>query len=283
LGLRASNLRQVKTVLITGASSGIGEAFARQLAARGKSLTLVARSVEKLRALSEELSSRHGVHTCVIPADLAQPSAAEALFAETERQGLSVDLLVNNAGFSKVGSFTEIPFDVQANMVRLNVNTLMELTWLYLSAMQARQRGGVINVASNAAFQAVPYMAVYAATKAFVLLFSEAVAEEVAADGVTVMALCPGATATDFWRVAGAWEEKLEGMASAEEVVKAALRAFERRQSSFVHGFQNRAVAFLSSRVAPRRLTSHIAGRMLHPRHRSNKSAHQGSAPKPKP
>ena len=256
-------LEGIETALITGASSGIGEAFAGQLAAWGKNLILVARSEDKLRALGEGLSAKHGVQHHVIPADLAQPSAAAALFAETERAGLAVDLLVNNAGFCRVGEFTEVPLDVQADMVRLNVNTLMELTRLYVPAMRQRRRGGVINVSSNAAFQPVPYMSVYAATKAFVLHFSEGVAEEVVADGVTVMALCPGATATDFWRIAGTWEEQLDSMATADEVVEAALCAFGRRRSSFVHGFKNRAVAFLSCRVAPRRLVARIAARVI--------------------
>jgi short-subunit dehydrogenase len=253
----------IETALITGASSGIGEAFAHQLAAQGKNLILVARSEDKLRALGKELSAEHRVQNHIIPADLAQPSAAAALFAETERASLSVDLLVNNAGFSRVGEFAELPLDVQADMVRLNVNTLMELTRLYLPAMRQRQRGGVINVSSNAAFQPVPYMSVYAATKAFVLHFSEGVAEEVAADGVTIMALCPGATATNFWRIAGTWEEQLGSMATADEVVRAAICAFGRRRSSFVHGFRNRGMAFLSSRVAPRRLVARIAARVI--------------------
>lgn len=256
-------LEQVETALITGASSGIGEAFARQLAARGKKLVLVARSEDRLRTLAQELSDDHGVQTHVIQADLARPSAAAELFAATARLGLSVDLLVNNAGFSRAGSFAEIPLEVQADMVHLNVNTLMELARLYLPAMRLRRRGGVINVASNAAFQPVPYMAVYAATKAFVLHFSEGVAEEVAADGVTVMALCPGATATDFWRKAGIWERWLGIMTPPDKVVAAALRAFQRRKSSFTPGFQYKVVAFLTSRVLPRRLVARIAGRVI--------------------
>jgi short-subunit dehydrogenase len=264
-GVGMSVLAQVGTALITGASGGIGEAFARRLADRGKDLVLVARSEDKLRALAEELSTKQGVQTHVIVTDLAQPSAARPVFDETERLGLDVDLLVNNAGFCKVGEFAAIPLEVQARMVQLNANALMELSRLYLPAMRRRRRGGIINVASNAAFQPVPYMSVYAATKAFVLHFSEGLAEEVAADGVTVLALCPGATATDFWAVAGTWEDRLQTMATADEVVVGALRAFERRKSSFTHGFQNRAVAFLSSRLAPRRLVARIAGRMLNP------------------
>jgi short-subunit dehydrogenase len=253
-------LENVGYALITGASRGIGEAFARRVAARGQDLILVARSEDKLKALAEELTAQHHVQVRVIAMDLAQHHAAESLFAETERRGLIVDLLINNAGFARVGSFAEIPFDVQASMVRLNVNTLLELTRLYLPAMRQRRRGGVINVASNSAFQPVPYMAVYAATKAFVLHFSEAVAEEVAADGVTVMALCPGATATDFWHLAGKWEDRLSFMATPDRVVTAALRAFDHHKSSFVPGFLTKIVAFAASRLGPRRLVARIAG-----------------------
>jgi short-subunit dehydrogenase len=259
-------LEEVKTALITGASGGIGEAFARRLAAMGKNLILVARSEDKLRALAEELATRHGVETHVLVADLSRPSAAAGVLAETERRGLVVDLLINNAGFSKVGHFTDLPFDVQADMVRLNVNTLMELTRLYLPPMRHRRRGGVINVASSAAFQPVPYMSVYAATKAFVLHFSEGVAEEVRGEGVTVMALCPGATATKFWSVAGKWEDQLHTMHTPDQVVAAALRAFERRRSWVMPGFGNRLVAFLTTRLSPRSLTTRVAGWVFTPR-----------------
>jgi short-subunit dehydrogenase len=195
------------TALVTGASGGIGEAFARQLAAQGKDLILVARSEEKLHSLARELAAAHGVRTHVIVADLARHDSASALYAEIERLGLDVDLLINNAGYARAGAFAELALDEQADMIRLNVNTLVELSRLYLPAMRGRGWGGIINVASNAAFQPVPYLAVYAATKAFVLSFSEALAEEVARDGVSVMALCPGATATGFQERAGAWED----------------------------------------------------------------------------
>jgi short-subunit dehydrogenase len=259
----SSPLEGVETALITGASGGIGEAFARQLAALGKDLVLVARREDRLHALAQELAAQHGVQTHVMAVDLSRPGSAALLLAETERQGFAIDLLINNAGLAKAGAFTEIPVDVQAGMVRLNVNTVMELTRLYLPAMCQRQRGGVINVASNAAFQPVPYMATYAATKAFVLAFSEGVAEEVTGEGVTVMALCPGATATDFWRVAGAWEDRLDAMPTPDEVVIAALRAFQRKKSTFVHGFRNKLVAFAASRLAPRRLVAYLAARVL--------------------
>jgi short-subunit dehydrogenase len=255
-------LDTITTALITGASGGIGAAFARQLAALGKDLILVARSEDKLNALARDLASQHAVQAHVIVADLARPGSASDLYAETERLGLAVDLLVNNAGFAKAGAFSELPFDVQADMVRLNVNALTELTRLYLPAMRQRGRGGVINVASNAAFQPTPFVAVYGATKAYVLSFSEAIAEEVAADGVTVMALCPGATATDFHDTAEVWVQEQSSMPTPDEVVAAGLRAFARGRRSFLHGATNQLTA-IASRFLPRRLVVHLTARVM--------------------
>lgn len=254
-------LDKCRTALVTGASRGIGEAFARQLAARGQDLVLVARSRDRLEALAGELSAAHGVRAHVVVADLAQPGAAEAVFAATERLGLEVDLLVNDAGFAKAGRFAELPLDVQADMVRLNVNTVMELTRRYLPAMRQRRRGGVINVSSTAGFQPVPQMAVYGATKAFVLSFSEAVAAQVAGDGVQVMAFCPGAAGTAFWSTAGIWEERVDQMPTPDEVVAAGLRAFGRGRRSFVPGLWNQVVTLFSGRVLPRWLVVRLAQR----------------------
>ncbi len=260
-----SVLDTYSTVLVTGASGGIGEAFARELAARGKDLILVARSEEKLRALARELTAAHAVRADVIVADLARPGSAAALHAGIERLGLEVDLLINNAGYARAGAFDELTLDEQADMVRLNVNTLVELSRLYLPAMRQRRRGGIINVASNAAFQPVPYMAVYGATKAFVLSFSEALAEEVAADGVRVMALCPGATATGFQERAGAWEGEQSSMASPDRVVAEGLRAFERGRRTFTQGWVNRLTAVVA-RLGPRRLILRLTARVINAR-----------------
>jgi short-subunit dehydrogenase len=257
-----SVLDGVETALITGASGGIGEAFARQLAAMGKDLIVVARSEEKLHSLARELVGLHSVHVQVITADLARHDSALALRAETERLGLAVDLLINNAGFAKGGEFSDLPFEAQADMVRLNVNTLVEMTRLYLPSMRERRRGGVINTASTAAFQPVPYMSVYGATKAFVLSFSEAIGEEVAGDGVTVMALCPGATATGFQETAGVWEGQGTSMATPDEVAAAGLSAFEHRRRSFVQGAVNKLMT-IATRLGPRRLILHLTARVV--------------------
>jgi uncharacterized protein len=256
-------LDEYRTALVTGASRGIGEAFARQLAARGQDLILVARSREKLETLAGELAERHEVETHAITADLARPCAAETVFAETQRLGLDIDLLVNNAGFARAGAFAELSLDEQADMVRLNVNTVVELTRLYLPGMRHRRRGGVINVGSTASFQPVPGMAVYGATKSFVLSFSEALAAEVEGDGVRVMALCPGATGTEFWATAGVWAERTGRMPAPDEVVAAGLRAFERGRWSFVHGFVNQGVALFAGRILPRWLVVRLAKRWL--------------------
>jgi uncharacterized protein len=253
----------VRTALVTGASRGIGEAFARQLAVLGKDLVLVARDESKLQEIAAALSATHGVQVHVIASDLSQPGAAGRLWAETERLGVQVDLLVNNAGVGRRGEFATLDSDFQAAMVHLNVSAPVELTRLYLPGMRTRGHGGIINVASNAAFQPVPYMAVYSASKAFLLHFSEALAEEVGADGVRVMALCPGATDTAFWNVAGIWEDRRGWMTSPEKVVSSGLRAFARRRAFFVPGLVYSLLAFAASRLGPRWLVRRIAGRLL--------------------
>ena len=246
-------LKDYHTALVTGASGGIGEAFARRLAARGMELVLVARSEGTLRTLAQELEERHDVRAHVIVADLAVPGAAAQLHEAVTALDLDIDLLVNNAGYGKAGPFAELSFDVQSRMVHLNVNAVMELARLFLPAMIARGCGGIINLGSTASFQPVTFMAVYGATKAFVLSFSEALAQEVARHGVHVMALCPGGTATGFQETAGVWQDQRSTMPSPGEVVEAALDAFDRGKRAYIPGFQNKLVAFLASRLLPRR------------------------------
>jgi short-subunit dehydrogenase len=257
-----SRLDEIDTALVTGASQGIGEAFARHLAARGKDLILVARTGQKLRTLSQELASAHGVSAHVVVADLSYPDSAVRLQARTQDLGLAVDLLINNAGFAKQGDFVQLPLAVQSDMVRLNANTPLELARLYLPEMRGRGRGGIINVASTAAFQPVPYMAAYGATKAFMLSLSTALAEEVAADGVHVMVLCPGATATNFWTMAGAAKTGTRWTVSADKLVRDALRAYGRGRRVFVHGGINRLVA-ACVRILPARFITYSAARVL--------------------
>ena len=252
----------MKTTLITGASSGIGEEFARQYAARGENLFLVARSEDKLQALGAELAARHKIDAQYFALDLSQTDAAQKLFDETARRGLEVETLINNAGFGGVGGFTSQARERQLNMIDLNIRSLVELTHLYLPLMRERGRGAVINVASVAAFQGVPYFAVYAATKAFVLSFSEAIAEENSAQGVRVLALCPGATETNFFDAAQAQSPKARPMQTSKEVVDIAFAALQGGKSHTVCGWPNRLMIF-AERFAPRRVVQKMAAKTM--------------------
>lgn len=247
-----------KTVLITGASMGIGEVFARELSKRGATLVLVARSEGKLTALAKELGN-----TQVVALDLTKPGAARTVFEAVKAQGLTVDVLMNNAGFAAYGRFTEVPFETQTDELRLNVNALVELTHLFLPDIK-RQRGGILNVASTAAYQPVPYMAVYAATKAFVLSFSEALWGELRSTGVRVTALCPGATDTPFFARAGE-QAALGKKARPEDVVKLGLAAFDANRPSVIHGVGNWLTA-LTSRLTTRAMTVKISAQVMQPK-----------------
>lgn len=254
-----------KTVLITGASSGIGASFARAFAARGANLVLAARSREKLQALSHELSQAHRITATVIPVDLTAPDGPETLYRRTQEANLAVDVLVNNAGFAAHGVFEAIPLERQLEEISLNVSALVEVTHRFLPAMVARGRGAIINVSSTAAFQPVPYMAVYGASKAFVLSFSEALYEENRERGITVLALCPGSTETPFFDVVGAAEASFGRRATPEAVVATALAGLERRRSYVVDGLSNRLLAELP-RLLPRALAARISGNVTRPR-----------------
>jgi short-subunit dehydrogenase len=182
------------TALITGASSGIGETFARELAASNTDLVLVARSQAKLEELATELSGKYQIKTTVIPQDLTQPAAGQVVFETVQAQDLRIDTLINNAGFGDYGAFSDRPLGKLLAMVQLNITAVVELTGLFLPSMQERKQGAIINVSSIAGFQPLPYMSVYAATKAFVLNFSEALWAENKDLGVKILAVCPGPT-----------------------------------------------------------------------------------------
>lgn len=250
-----------KTVLITGASMGLGEVFARELSRRGATLVLVARSEGKLQALATELGGAH-----VIALDLTRPDAARRVHDAVTAKGLSVDVLVNNAGFASYGRFAETSFETQSEEVTLNVNALVELTHLFLPEIE-RRRGGILNVASTAAFQPVPFMAVYGATKAFVLSFSEALWGELRDRGVRVLALCPGATDTPFFARAGE-QAALGKKARPEDVVRLALDAFDANRPSVIHGLTNWLTA-LTSRFTSRAMTVKISARVMQPKPRA--------------
>lgn len=250
--------------LITGASSGIGEEFARQLAARGRSLVLVARSQDRLGRLRAELmSAQMGIDVVAIPLDLTAPGTPVDLFQRTQAANLDVDLLVNNAGFGAFGEFASIDRQRQCQMIDLNVAALVELSHLYLQPMIVRHRGGVINIASVAGFAPLPYCAIYSATKAFVLNFSQALHEEARQHGVHVMAVNPGSTRTNFFQVAGKSPfSHPSRMQTSSEVVGESLRAFDRRKSSVVTGRSNRLLTRLLMFV-PRRMITSVVGKVM--------------------
>ncbi|MFC4101967.1 SDR family NAD(P)-dependent oxidoreductase [Paenibacillus xanthanilyticus] len=245
------------TALITGASSGIGEQFALQLAKRGYDLVLVARSQDKLERLAAEISAQHGVKTHVIAADLSLPGAALRLHTEAAQLGLRIDLLVNNAGFGLSGEFLNHPIDAYREQIMLNVNALMEMTHLFLADMAARRSGAIINVASLLSFMPFPYCSVYSGTKAFVLSFTESLWEEYRHQGVRVLALCPGPTDTNFFRTASEVETKSKRMPA--QVVHTALRALSTNKGFVIDGANNYFTALLG-RVLPRATLAKILG-----------------------
>jgi len=252
----------MNTALITGASSGIGEVFARKLAARGRNVLLVARSEDKLITLCNELGRSNSIRAQYVALDLGKPEAAASLFDEAAQRGLQVDMLINNAGFGSMGEFGKLPLERELNMIDLNIKSLVELTHRFLQPMIERKQGTIINVASTASFQAVPYMATYAATKAFVLSFSEALWEENHAHGIKVMALCPGVTETNFFEAARGHKPPARVSQTPEEVVDTALRGLARGRSHIISGWTNFLMT-QSERLAPRSLITRVAGRMM--------------------
>jgi short-subunit dehydrogenase len=253
----------MNTTLITGASSGIGEAFARKLAARGHNLLLVARSADKLMTLCNELGRSGSTRAEFVSLDLSQPEAPARLFEETEKRGMQIGFLINNAGFGSMGDFASLDLPRELNMIDLNVRSLVELTHRFLAPMRERKSGTIINVASTAGFQPVPFMATYAATKAFVLSFSEALWEENRSYGITVMALCPGVTETNFFEASHMKQRPPARVSQTpEEVVDTALRALKRGKGHVISGWTN----FLSTeteRLMPRSVIVRVIGAVM--------------------
>ena len=252
----------MNTTLITGASSGIGEAFARKLAAQGRNVLLVARSEDKLITLCNELGRQNSIRAQYLAMDLTEPDAPARLFDEAQQRGLTIDLLINNAGFGAFGDFTKTSTARQLNMIDLNIKALVDLTYRFLLPMRERKQGAIINVASTAGFQPVPFMATYAATKSFVLCFSEALWEENRPYGVQVMALCPGATETNFFEAAHGHKPAGRVAQTSEEVVETALSGLARRKSHIVSGWMN-FIMVESERIAPRSVVTLMAGKMM--------------------
>jgi len=256
--------RRRDTVLVTGASSGIGLELARLFAADGSDLVLVARSEESLRKLATGLTAKYKVQAHVLPADLSQPESAEQIARTLTRQGVQVDVLVNNAGFGAHDQVAGIGAQRQADMIEVNVTALTRLTALFLPGMLERRHGAVLNVASTAAFQPGPNQAAYCATKAYVLSFTEALAEEVRGTGVRVSCLAPGATGTRFPAQAGMTGTRAFrlGVMDARPVAKAGHDGLLRGKTLIIPGALNRVMAF-SVRLSPRGLVARVAGYMM--------------------
>jgi len=247
-----------RTVLVTGASKGLGAEFARQLAARGANVVLVARSAHVLRALADELHSKHGVDATFIAADLGASDAPETVMRELDRRGLEIDLLINNAGLGQTGAFLSNPLSHELGSIQVNVHALVALSHLFGRRMRERGHGGIINIASNAAFQPLPHMATYAAAKAFVLHFTEALRHELEASGVHVMAAVPGSTATSFFEGVPVTMQE-SAFDRADVVVERTLDAFARGKSISYPGRLSIRLATLAPRFFPRKAMVKVA------------------------
>lgn len=253
--------KAVKTAIVTGASSGIGEEFARQLSQRGYSVVLVARRRDRLDAIAKEIAGTGG-RADVIEADLSKPEGVAAVVQRIEEG--DVDMLVNNAGFGINGLFGQVPLERELEEIDLNVRALTELSHAAIQQMKPKRSGTIINVGSTGSYQPVPYMSTYAATKAYVLFFSEGLHEEAKQYGVTVTCLCPGGTRTEFQQVAGVAERSIPRAAfmGPAPVVKAALDGAKAGRAIVIPGMMNKATANLH-RVFPRFAVRKIAGRMF--------------------
>ncbi|MFI5805046.1 SDR family NAD(P)-dependent oxidoreductase [Streptomyces sp. NPDC051561] len=250
------------TALVTGASSGLGAEFAAQLAARGHDVILTARSEDKLAALAERLVAEHGIRAHVLTQDLTEPDAARRIADQLAERGLSVELLVNNAGFGTCGRFEDIAPDRDHDQLMVNVVALVDLTHALLPRMLERGTGAVVNVASTAGFQPSPYFAVYSASKTFVLNFGLALRQEYRSRGIRVLTLCPGPVDTPFFDAIGTRKAAVNGsMSTPESVVRAALRALDRDRAYVTPGLGNAASAHLLPR-RPRKLVTAIAERV---------------------
>jgi len=255
----------MKTALITGASSGIGLELAKIHASKGGNLVIVARNESKLKELKAQLEQQHGIQVHVIVKDLAIPNAAIDVYKETEEKGIQIDYLINNAGFGLYGKFEQTDWLEESNMIQVNITALTQFTKLYLPGMISRKNGKILNVASTAAFVPGPTMAVYCATKPYVLSFSEAVNNEVNEHGITITALCPGATASGFSVAAKADKSALFSktkLATSAEVALFGYEAMIHGKQVAIHGFINQFLA-LFIRFMPRSLVVKISRKVI--------------------
>lgn len=256
-------MAQRKTALITGASFGIGLALARIFAREGYDLVLVARTADKLRQLAADLEKAHGTRSLILASDLAAAGAAAYVHDQTTRADIKLDVLVNNAGFGQFGLFVENDLEECLKQIQLNITTLTHLTRLYLPEMVSRKTGRILNVASTAAFQPGPLMAVYYATKAYVLHFSEAIGNELKGTGVTATCLCPGATVTEFHKRANMMDINLLkfGAMDARTVAEEGYRALMAGKPVVISGFKNWLLA-QTVRLSPRQMVIWVARKL---------------------
>ncbi len=256
----------MRVTLITGASSGIGEEFARQLAVAGHNLVLVARREKPLHELCDELMLKHKVMAHYVALDLTGSTAISTLQSEIERHAFTVDWLINNAGFGSVGDFSNLEVERELEMIKLNISALVAVTHTFLRGMRERGHGVIINVSSAAAFQPIPFMATYSASKAFVSAFSEAIGEENRPHGVQVLTLCPGSTKTNFFAASNIDRPiKVKGQQTPADVVAAALLAVKSGRRKVVSGLANKAGAMMG-KFTPNFISRRVLGAMLRPR-----------------
>lgn len=247
------------TALITGASSGIGKAYAQKIASLGIHLILTARSEQKLNDLANELRKKYSVNVEVIVLDLAQPNSAQNLFDEVQDRKLTVEILINNAGFGKWTKFLDQSISTYQEMITLNISSVTSLCYLFLPHMLANKKGIMINISSTGAFQPLPYIAVYGATKSYVLQFTEALAGEYASSGVKFLAVCPGNTETNFTQVANA---DTNGMKSStvDDVVSVTVRALDKNKATVVVGCSNYLTSQLPRILSRKKMINLVEG-----------------------
>ncbi|AFY68776.1 Estradiol 17-beta-dehydrogenase [Thalassoporum mexicanum PCC 7367] len=264
-------LENIKTALITGASAGIGEAFAQRLAQEKIDLFLVARSDDKLQQLATQLSKEHGVRVEFLAQDLTDLAATDHVFDQIQALGWPIDLLINNAGFGDYGEFADSDRHKQLSMIQLNILALVDLTYQFLPGMQARGNGNIINLSSIGGFQPIPYMSVYSASKAFVLSFSEALWAENRDRGIKIQALCPGPTETEFFKVAGFDQMpntsgSARSVATPQAVVNESLRGLKSNQSVVVTGGLGNQVIVNAGRFLPREVLAKGIAQIFDPK-----------------
>ena len=254
-----------KWALVTGTSAGIGRAFASELAAGGTNVLLVARRRERLEELAAQLTGQGGVRAEIVAADLARADAPEEILNFTRENGIEIELLINNAGFGAYGEFSKVELSRQLEMVNVNISAVIRMTHVFAQPMMERRRGDILILSSTAAFQPVPYMAVYAATKAFDLHFAEALAEEMAPYGIQACAVCPGSTVSEFHSVAREPKRIQRRQETAEKVARTGLAALAAGRSYVISGAMN-YISTHAERLATRKTVARVAGKMFRPR-----------------